>query len=225
MAFVTMRVLEGLERGKIYLQLATPITIGREDDNDIQLNDDRVSRFHAKLQDDGGQVILTDLDSTNGTRVNGHAVQVKVLQVGDLVTIGRCVLLFGDLPGWNASPRNIGEETEPNQTAYVDDDQPPPGADDIDFLAPSLGTLAEGDPLFPKGAPETPTDLRPLHRAQVSDVLAYLHERIGAVLAGAVEETPRGGERSMRCSWEVWQQLVSAQATLAGYLRRLADPE
>jgi hypothetical protein len=221
-----MRVLEGLERGKVYLQLATPVSIGREDDNDIQLNDDRVSRFHAKLQDDGGQVILTDLDSTNGTRVNGHAVQVKVLQAGDLVTIGRCVLLFGDLPGWNPSVRDLGEETEPNQTAYFDDEQAAgPCGDDIDFLAPSFGTLAEGDPLFPQGAPETPTDLRPLHRAQVSDILAYLHDRIGNVLSHAVEETPRGGERSMRCSWEVWQQLVSTQATLAGYLRRLADPE
>ena len=83
----------------------------------------------------------------------------------------------------------------------------------------------DADQLFPQGAPPAPTDLRPLHRAQVSDILAYLHEQIGGVLSGAEEESARGGERSMRCSWEVWQQLVAAQATLAAYLRRISDPE
>jgi hypothetical protein len=225
MALVTLRVLEGLERGRVYAYLSTPVSIGREDENDIQLNDDRVSRFHAKIQDDGGQVILTDLDSTNGTRVNGHAVQVKVLQSGDLVTIGRCVLLFGDLPGWNAGAHALGDHTEPNQTAYFDGDAPPAGSDDFDFLAPPPGTLSDADQLFPQGAPPAPADLRPLHRAQVSDILAYLHERVGGVLSAAEEDTPRGDERSMRCSWEVWQQLVAVQATLAAYLRRISDPE
>jgi hypothetical protein len=226
MASVTIRVLEGLERGRVFTQLSTPVSIGREDDNDIQLNDDRVSRFHAKMQDDGGQIILTDLDSTNGTRVNGHAVQVKVLQAGDVVMIGRCMLLFGDLPGWPAGTLPPGEATEPNQTAYFDGELPPLGGDDLDFLAPPPGTMLEHDPLFPQGAPPAPEDLRPLHRAQMSDMLAYLHERLGTVLAGAMEETPRGSpERSMRCPWETWQQLVSLQATLAGYLRKISDPE
>jgi len=225
MANVTLRVLEGLERGKVFANLPTPVTIGREDDNDVQLNDDRISRFHAKLQDDGGRVILTDLDSTNGTRVNGHAVQMKVLQSGDLVSIGRCVLVFGDLPGWQTLAQTYGDETEPNQTAFADGDQPLVNPDDLDFLSPSPGARSDCEPLFPLGAPGMPTDLRPLHRAQVSDVLAYVHDQLGQVLAGASEETQRGGPRSMRCSWEVWQKLVSLQATLASYLRKIADPD
>jgi len=227
MAIVTIRVLEGLERGKVFLRVPTPITIGREDDNDIQLNDDRISRFHAKLQDDGGRIILTDLDSTNGTRVNGHAVQMKVLQNGDLVTIGRCVLLFGDLPGWPATSHQTPLElTEPNQTAYFDGSEVFAEGEEVDFLAPPPGTAADFEHLFPKGAPPVPTDLRPLHRAQLSDLLAYLHEQLGTVLTGATEEPVRTGtSRTMQCPWEVWQHLVGLQATLSGYLRKISDPD
>ena len=44
MAEITIQVLEGLERGRVFDSLETPVTIGREDDNSIQLNDERVSR-------------------------------------------------------------------------------------------------------------------------------------------------------------------------------------
>src|SRR6476646_8639840 len=98
MARITIQVLEGFEWGRVFGDLSTPITIGREEDNTIQLNDERVSRFHAKIQEDAGRVILTDLDSTNGTRINGHPVQMRVLQHGDQLSIGRSLLLYGS-PG------------------------------------------------------------------------------------------------------------------------------
>ena len=50
MAFVTLSILEGLERGRVFRNLQPPITIGREEINDVQLNDERISRLHAKLQ-------------------------------------------------------------------------------------------------------------------------------------------------------------------------------
>ena len=102
MAEVTFQVLEGMERGRIFADLSTPLTIGREEDNGIQLNDERVSRFHLKIQEDAGRVILTDLESTNGTRVNGVPSQLRVLQIGDLISIGRCLLVYG-------SPAKIAE--------------------------------------------------------------------------------------------------------------------
>ena len=95
MAEVTFQVLEGMERGRIFSLIETPFTIGREEDNSIQLNDERVSRFHLKVQEDDGRVILTDLDSTNGTRVNGTPSQLRVLQFGDLIAVGRCLLVYG----------------------------------------------------------------------------------------------------------------------------------
>ena len=87
MTSIALQILEGHQRGRTYSDLPTPITIGREEDNAIRLNDERASRFHAKIQTDDGRVILTDLDSTNGTRVNGHLVQMRVLQPGDVLLV------------------------------------------------------------------------------------------------------------------------------------------
>ena len=95
MSAITLRVLDGADRGRVFDDLAPPITIGREEGNAIQLNDDRVSRFHVKIQEDNDQLVLTDLESTNGTRVNGEDINIRILKYGDLITVGRSVLVFG----------------------------------------------------------------------------------------------------------------------------------
>src|SRR5881275_3311693 len=95
MPAVTFHVLEGIDKGRVYRELLTPVTIGREEGNSLRLNDERVSRFHAKVQFDNGEYILTDLESTNGTRVNGNVVQIRRLRPGDRVAVGRSLLLFG----------------------------------------------------------------------------------------------------------------------------------
>src|SRR6476620_8146236 len=92
---VTFQVLEGIDKGRVFRELPTPLTIGREEGNILRLNDERVSRFHAKIQIDSDDFILTDLESTNGTRVNGAVVQIRRLRFGDRVGVGRSVLLFG----------------------------------------------------------------------------------------------------------------------------------
>ena len=110
MAAVTLQILEGLERGATFRGLDTPVTIGREDENSVRLNDERVSRFHAKLQEDDGRILLTDLDSTNGTRVNGRPVSMRVLRPGDQLAIGRCLLTYG-------SPEEIAAAFAPDAAA------------------------------------------------------------------------------------------------------------
>src|SRR5476651_1453763 len=92
---VTFQILEGIDKGRVFRDLLTPLTIGREEGNILRLNDERVSRFHAKVQIDDDDYILTDLESTNGTRVNGTTVQIRRLRIGDKVGVGRSVLLFG----------------------------------------------------------------------------------------------------------------------------------
>src|SRR6516165_8275326 len=92
---ITFQVLEGVDKGRVFRELSVPLTIGREEGNLLRLNDERISRFHAKVQQDGGDIILTDLESTNGTRVNGNTVQIRRLLPGDRVGVGRSVLLFG----------------------------------------------------------------------------------------------------------------------------------
>ena len=95
MAFVTLRILDGADRGRTFEDLPTPVTVGREEGNSIQLNDERVSRFHLKIQEDRDKVVLTDLESTNGTKVNGEEIQLRILRYGDLIAVGRSILLFG----------------------------------------------------------------------------------------------------------------------------------
>jgi hypothetical protein len=74
------------------------LTIGRARDNGLVLHDDRVSRYHARLQSRRGALILTDLGSTNGSRVNGQPVDEVALGEGDRIEIGDTVLLVESLP-------------------------------------------------------------------------------------------------------------------------------
>ena len=62
MRSVTFQVLEGIDKGRVFRDLPIPVTIGREEGNILRLNDERVSRYHAKIQLDNDDVILTDLD-------------------------------------------------------------------------------------------------------------------------------------------------------------------
>ena len=226
MTLVTIRVLEGMERGRVYSRSTLPVSIGREDDNTIQLNDDRISRFHAKLQDHSGRVILTDLDSTNGTRVNGHPIQMRVLQQGDVIAVGRCVLLFSERQD-DESRTDDPEEKDPTRTAYVPEGFSGYDADesDLDFDAPpepGLGT--EPGVLFPMGRPEVPATLSGLERVQISDLLSYVHEQLGTVVRATTEELHSTQGRLIRCDWATWMRLTSLQAELAEYLRKVNNP-
>ena len=65
------------------------ISIGREEDNDIWLDDETSSRYHAELVWDSGQVYITDCDSLNGVLLNGRRIRgTLVVKNGDLVEIG-----------------------------------------------------------------------------------------------------------------------------------------
>ncbi|NWJ47270.1 MAG: DUF3662 domain-containing protein [Chloroflexi bacterium] len=72
------------------------VTIGRGLDNDIILeNDPRISRHHARIEFKYGQFLLTDLNSANGTSLNGLPVTQIVLTPGDKVSLGGLELIFG----------------------------------------------------------------------------------------------------------------------------------
>jgi hypothetical protein len=75
--------------------LNAPITIlGRGTDCDLRLVDPGVSRHHAELRVEDGEVVLVDLGSTNGTFVNGQPVRRITLADGTEVTLGRTTLVF-----------------------------------------------------------------------------------------------------------------------------------
>lgn len=73
---------------------STLMTIGRGLNNDIILEDTRVSRNHAQLRYRSRRFWLTDLGSTNGTFVNGEPVAERALRDGDVVSLGGLELTF-----------------------------------------------------------------------------------------------------------------------------------
>lgn len=65
------------------------VSIGREEDNEVWLDDDTISRYHAELAWEKGQIYLTDADSLNGVSLNGRRIRSSVLvKHGDELEIG-----------------------------------------------------------------------------------------------------------------------------------------
>ncbi|HEX3795488.1 MAG TPA: DUF3662 and FHA domain-containing protein [Acidimicrobiales bacterium] len=101
---VTAEVSEGADGGFLAelvlvdgrrVQVGTePLVIGRLPECGIVLSDTNVSRRHAELRRAGDGVLLTDLGSTNGTRVNGVPVREQILVSGDEVSVGSTKLIF-----------------------------------------------------------------------------------------------------------------------------------
>jgi hypothetical protein len=80
--------------GRTYPVAIGSTVIGRGDQANLRLPDVGISRRHARLDFDGGQVVLTDLGSTNGTMVNGQRISAVALNPGDMVQIGTTTLTF-----------------------------------------------------------------------------------------------------------------------------------
>lgn len=82
--------------GKIFPLEGDLISIGRENENNLVINDAEVSRKHSQLMLQGGKYIVSDLGSTNGTFVNGQRLTGQhILQPGEVISLGEQInLLF-----------------------------------------------------------------------------------------------------------------------------------
>ena len=93
----TLHFSEGTQAGRTIRLDAEVGTIGRREDNTYVLQDPRVSRVHAELRRVASAVIVTDLDSSAGTSVNGEPITgPRSLQHGDRVAFGPVVTVFED---------------------------------------------------------------------------------------------------------------------------------
>ncbi|MGD8904751.1 MAG: FHA domain-containing protein, partial [Anaerolineae bacterium] len=99
----TLTISRGPAVGKRFEIGAAPVTIGRQDQCDVQVAGTWVSRRHARLAWTGSGYVVEDLDSTNGTFVNGErVVGPHALRSGDRLQLGDQVELAfhaGALPG------------------------------------------------------------------------------------------------------------------------------
>jgi pSer/pThr/pTyr-binding forkhead associated (FHA) protein len=72
-----------------------PLSLGRDSTNQLPLEDRAVSRKHCRVsQMAGGEFEIADLDSHNGTWVNGAAITHRLLQHGDCIRVGSCEFVF-----------------------------------------------------------------------------------------------------------------------------------
>jgi len=74
------------------------VTIGRMEDNDLTIQEVRVSRYHAQLRAVKGQFILVDLKSTGGTSVNGQKITQVALYPGDVISLAGIPVIYGQSP-------------------------------------------------------------------------------------------------------------------------------
>ncbi|MDR1383449.1 MAG: FHA domain-containing protein [Planctomycetaceae bacterium] len=239
MALVTLRIIDGPERGKIYEQLSTPISIGREEGNTVRLNDERVSRFHIKIYENGGVVIAADLDSTNGTSVNGEQVQVWEIKPGDMVSIGRSVILVGSREEIARRINTLRADQHFSTSAvpmgYLQQD-----VEDEKTLAEIHGSHLEEttgrilEELFSQGLtpadlallhsivpPTLPTLLAPHQKAQLLEMLQYFYLRIRYLTASVGNSTSDG---QVSLEFEQWQNLLDLYDRLAHYIKKIAEP-
>jgi predicted component of type VI protein secretion system len=84
----------GPEEGKVIPLAMDPVTIGREQGVELTISDPEISRKHAKITYQGGQYVIQDLGSTNGTFVNNQRLTGPyVLRPGELIYLGEHVAL------------------------------------------------------------------------------------------------------------------------------------
>lgn len=214
---VTIKILHGADRGKVFEGLETPLTIGREEGNDIQLNDERVSRCHFKIQRDNDRLVLTDLDSTNGTKVNGIETQLKILRYGDLINVGRSLMLVGT------------EEQIAARLAVMNKDGITQSRDHASSES-SIAIELEREPKSPVPAevmqiyevPSIPDDMSPGQKAQLCEILDYLQSRLNRLIEAArIEES----SQEVVLNMSAWQRMLDAQIRLATMTRQIADPD
>jgi hypothetical protein len=84
--------------------LSATVSLGRNLDNDIIVDDARVSRHHAQLRRRYERYVIYDLGSTGGTSVNGYPVQECVLEAGDVISLAGVEIIYGEDTPTPASP-------------------------------------------------------------------------------------------------------------------------
>ena len=244
---LTFQILEGFEKGRLFRALSSPVSIGREDENSLRLNDDRVSRFHAKISVETGEVILVDLDSTNGTRVNGQPINLRCLLPGDRIQIGKTAILFGSSADIQKSLEDIqSEQASPRQPAEIDAKSgkatgtsgnttlgryvAPWGGEtapiDGPWKYPEPGNVHsdKGLVFFGKSAlPPLPAHMSPTQVARLSELLDFLHWNLCLATEKMQGNQIESGQSST-IDFASTQRILAVQIALARYALALADP-
>ncbi|MBX7105867.1 MAG: FHA domain-containing protein [Gemmataceae bacterium] len=223
MKTIQFHVVEGVDKGRVYRDLPVPVSIGREEGNVLRLNDERVSRFHAKIQYDGEDVIITDLESTNGTRINGDPVQIRRLQAGDRIGVGRSVLVFGSAEEIKNRVARLRSSTRPavvTQSITIPEAAALTDAAAV-LLDPHEAPLSDKFWANVQHPPALPSKLHPAQAARLTEILDFMHRGIASA-ADSVRIGAQGEHVSLPLS--DWLKIQAVQTLLAHYARAVSDP-
>ncbi|MGH9345214.1 MAG: sigma 54-interacting transcriptional regulator [Terriglobia bacterium] len=183
--------LLGPHRGKVYSfeESEQKITIGRLPTQTIFLPEQGVSRQHCVLGNEGGRTTLRDLESRNGTRVNGMPVMHRVLEDGDVIEVGDSQFLFllhepqAEKTQTSVTIQEAGLDTAVAvKIPWTRPSQP--GGAEIASTAPSSARKARDLDVLLKinNALNSIRELEPLERQLLTAIFEVIPARRGAIL-------------------------------------------
>jgi len=125
----TLVVRQGAQAGMSFSITGNQVLLGREEGLDIILQDPESSRRHSRISWQGGQYVIEDLGSTNGTFVNGVQITTpQMLNPGDSIGIGQTALVFqmqgGQIPFQSPPPRQAQAYAAPSSPPKAGSSEP-----------------------------------------------------------------------------------------------------
>ena len=179
------------------------ITIGRQEGNTVRLPERNVSRRHARLFKENGRLLIQDLDSFNGIRVNGRKIRAPTaIEEGDLVEVADYELtLQGNLETASKDaaevahpislPEPVAHATSPSEPVAQAGslvDAVARGSGDVPFIAevakpphPEVRELGRGE--MPRVVPHSPRAKHVVNRASAARIAAMVVVRLGVLAA------------------------------------------
>jgi Nif-specific regulatory protein len=210
---------------------ADELSIGRDSSNAVRVADSLLSRRHCAVRRDGAGFRLLDLDSLNGTFVNGKPVRERALEHGDQITVGESRFVFlvddGETLTARSNPVEVSESHLSARTTLhlrADEALPQPSPDESSRM-PALAALARDLALLVKlsTAINSIRDAEELQRELLRFVFEVVPAERGAILlvgesGEAVSEfgLERDGDstRAVAVSGTVVRQVVESRSAL-----------
>ncbi len=164
----TLEVLDGTQKGKVYRLDRDELIVGRLPYCDVPLVANNISRQHARVVKTSNKFFLEDMNSTNGTFLNGRRILVRTrLEDLDVIRIYNVPLLFRAKPGV-ASPGQSGQQP-------------------VDHVPPAVHAEQSGQPTIPPDNPAVATDEDSrgvgLNMYETLRVVLEINKKIGSSLS------------------------------------------
>lgn len=204
------------------IEVKDGLTFGRVSGCDVVVHDAKASRRHARIIVDHGVVEVEDLESSNGTRLNGKEIARRLMRDGDILTIGTTDFVFREGPA--ASVGSVGSavgaaEVAPGEDLFGDEAPPP---------SPPPPSPQPPSPLPPRpAAPRVPAPPPPSRPAPIEEVLEFADDEIVTIRSSPpspVAAPADAGELRLRSRGIETARIEDDRRLAAQDLRQMSTP-